>query len=89
MLAWAFNQALKASVEDQPASANGCSFKRPVRDQREQLGTSYAGDAYCIRDPHRQHGVRLGGAFEGNCLRHKRNVNTLRAAIKMTEEPIV
>ncbi len=89
MLARAFNQALKASVEDQPASANGSGFERPVRDQREQLSTSYAGDAYCIRDPHRKHGGRLGGAFEGSCLGHRRNVNTRCAAIKMTKEPIV
>lgn len=89
MLARAFDQALKASVENQPASADGRCFERPIRDQREQFGTPDAGDAYCIRDPHRQHGGGLGGAFEGNCLGHKRNVNMLRAAIKMTEEPIV
>lgn len=89
MLARAFDQELKASVEDQPASANGRCFERPIRDQREQFGAPDAGDAYRIRNPNRQHGAGLGGAFEGNCLGHKRNVNMLCAAIKMTEKPIV
>ncbi|MGH6613385.1 hypothetical protein [Sphingomonas sp.] len=89
MLTRAFDQPLKATVEDQPASADRNGFERPVCDQREQFGTSDAGNAYRIRNPHRQHGGGLGGAFEGSCLGHRRIVNTLRAAIKITNGPIV